>query len=123
MSEARSKPFNPRVTRWIARIWSLPIFVFVVRMIVTPDPTIVAPVPLLDWFFLGLWGCAVLGLAISWRWETLGAIITIGIMFLREILWVLLKGPWMPSFLMVWALLVPPAILFLVSGRAERRTA
>lgn len=122
MSKARSSPFNPSLARWIARIWSLPIFVFVLLKIFTPDPTIVAPVPPLDWFLLSLWGCAVLGLAISWRWETLGAIITIGIMFLREIAWVLLRGPWIPNFLIVWALLVPPAILFLISGRAERKT-
>lgn len=108
--------------RWLARIWSLLIFAFTVGRIFTPDPYATEPVPFEDWFLLGLWGIAILGLLVAWKWETTGAMITIGTMFFREAAWVLLKGRWLPNFLIVWVFLVPPAILFLVAQRMERRT-
>jgi hypothetical protein len=87
--------------------------------VVTPDPTIIAPVPFVDWFLLGFWGVAILGLVLAWRWETVGAAIAIGTMFLRELAWVVLKGPWIVNFLIVWALILPPAILYLLASRIE----
>jgi hypothetical protein len=121
MSEARFGPVSSRIIRWIARIWSLLIFAFVIFRIVTPDPSITEPVPFVDWFLLSLWGIAILGVLVAWRWENVGAIITIGIMFLREVAWVVLKGRWIVNFLIVWALVVPPVILFLIARRIEER--
>lgn len=109
------------IVRWIARVWSLLILAFVVMMVVTPDPYATEPVPWEDWFLLSLWGVAVLGLLVAWRFELVGSMITIVTMFLREIVWILLKGRWMASFLIVWAFLVPPAVLFLLSSRMIRR--
>ncbi len=107
--------------RWIARIWSLLIFAFTVGRIVTPDPYATGSVPLEDWFLLTLWGIAILGVLAAWKWPTAGAIITIGVLIFREAAWVVLKGRWLPSFLIVWALLVPPVALFLVAERMERK--
>lgn len=115
------------VTRWIARIWSVPILIFALARIVMPDPYATEPVPAEDWFLLSLWGVAILGLLVAWRWELVGGVLTIATMFLRELAWLLLKGDWIVNFLIVWAAVVPPAILFLVAwglarkaGRAER---
>lgn len=107
------------VLRWVPRIWSLLIFAFALMMILTPDPTITEPVPLEDWFLLSLWGIAVLGLLIAWRWALLGATITVATMFIREFAWVALKGRWLASFLIVWVLFVPPAILFVLDWRTR----
>ena len=108
------------IIRWVARILSLILFLFVLVRIFTPDPTITEPVPAEDWFLLSLWGISILGLMVAWKWEVVGSIITIGTMFLREIVWVLLKGDWEVNFLIVWAIVLPPAILYLVAWKLEK---
>ena len=108
--------------RWLARIWSLLILTFTVVRIFTPDPYATEPVPFEDWFLLSLWGIAILGVLVAWKWETTGAIITIGTLFFREAAWLVIKGRWIPNFLIIWVLLVPPVILFLVARRMERKT-
>jgi hypothetical protein len=119
MNALKTSPRRIKVIRWIARIWSLLVFVIVMLIVFTPDPNVTEPVPLEDWFLLSLWGVALLGLLIAWRWELAGGILTIAVMFVRELAWVVLKGPWLVNFLIVWLFLLPPAILFLVAGRAE----
>ncbi len=109
-----------RIARWVARIWSALVFSIVLYMILTPDAGTTRPPPA-DWFLLGLWGLAVLGLMVAWRWEQVGGLITIGAMVLREAAWVALKGGWLVNFLIAWAFIVPPALLFLVAWRWERR--
>jgi hypothetical protein len=123
MSATNAVPRSVKILRWIARIWSIPVFVFVLLRIFTPDPYASGePIPAEDWFLLILWGVAVLGLLVAWRWELVGGIITIAIMFIRELAWLILKGAWLVNFLIVWAFLVPPAILFLVAWGLERKT-
>jgi hypothetical protein len=78
-------------------------------------------VPVEDWFLLSLWGVAILGLLVAWQWELVGATIAIVTMFVRELAWVILKGPWLAGFLMIWLLIIPPAILYLVAWSQERR--
>jgi hypothetical protein len=109
------------VFRWIARIWSIPIFIFALVRTFTPDPYATEPVPTEDWFLLSLWGVAILGLLVAWRWEMVGGIMTIATMFFRELVWVLLKGNWIVNFLIIWAAVVPPAILFLVAWALEKK--
>jgi hypothetical protein len=65
---------------------------------------------------------AFLGLLIAWRWELVGGIFTIAMMFIREIAWVILKGHWLVGFLILWFLIALPAILFLIAWRLERKT-
>jgi len=121
MKSASGTRRNLKVIRWIARILSLLVFVTTLSILFTPDPYATEPVPAEDWFLLSLWGVAILGLAIAWRWELVGGIITIATMFIRELAWVILKGPWLASFLIVWLFVVPPAILFLGAWRLERK--
>lgn len=113
---------SEKIIRWIARIWSIPVFVFALLRIITPDPYATEPVPASDWFLLSLWGVAILGLLIAWRWELVGGIITIATMFVRELFWVILKGDWLVNFLIFWFFVVPPAILFMVAWGLERKT-
>ncbi len=120
MSRVRSARYTSRV-RWVARFWSLLVFAFVLLRIFTPDPYATEPVPFEDWFLLSLWGIAILGVLVAWRWETVGAIITVGTLLLRELVWVLLKGGWSVNFLLIWALLVPPVVLFQMAQRMERK--
>ncbi len=114
-------PRSTRVIRWIARIWSLAVFAFAVVWVLIPDPYATEPVPAADLFLLSLWGVAILGLLIAWRWELAGGVITIATMFIRELAWVILKGRWLAGFLIFWVVLVPPAVLFILAWRLERR--
>jgi hypothetical protein len=119
MAEARSRSAIPVVLRWVARVWSLLLAAFGLLMALTPDPSVTEPVPFEDWFLLGIWGVAILALVVAWWWETIGATIAIVTMVLRELAWVTLKGRWIVSFLIVWALILPPAVLFLVAHKME----
>jgi hypothetical protein len=121
MKEIKAVPRSANVIRWIARIWSTVVFAIAVLQITYPDSYATEPVPVVDWFLLSLWGIAVLGLAAAWRWEAIGALVAIATMFLREVAFFLLKGFWIPAFLLVWILIIPPAVLFLVAWMLTKR--
>jgi len=121
MSTANALPRSVKIMRWIARIWSILLFVVALLTIFVPDPNAIEPVPVADWLLLSLWGVAILGLLVAWRWELVGGIITIATMFIRELAWVILKGHWLANFLIAWLFVVPPAILFLVAWGLERK--
>jgi hypothetical protein len=110
------------IIRWVARIWSLIVLAVALLFVFTPDPYASGePMRFRDLFLLSLWGIAILGLLIGWFWELLGGIITIAVMFLREIIWIILTGKWMVNFLIIWVALVPPAILFIIAWRLGKR--
>jgi hypothetical protein len=109
-----------RIIRWIARIWSLLLFAFALFAFFSPDPYATQPVPAADWFLMAFWAVAILALLLAWKWELLGAVVAIATMLLRELAWVLLKGPWLPAFLLIWLVVLPPAILYLVAWRLDR---
>ncbi len=123
MSETKQKAPGGNTVRWIARIWSGAVLALVVVQLMFRSPTS-EPLPAVDWFLVGLWGAAVVGLLLAWRWEAGGALLTLGAMTLREVSFFLVKGFWTPAFLIIWVLVVPPAVLFLVAwmqaGRANR---
>lgn len=121
MTQSETGCRSVRIIRWTARLWSLVILAFVVMMVVTPDPYATEPVPLEDWLLMGLWGLVLLWLLVAWRWELVGGILALATMFVRELAWVLVKGNWMVSFLILWAAFVPPAILFLIAWGMDRK--
>ncbi len=121
MSKTKAVPISVDIVRRIARIWSILVLAFVLFRILLPDPYATEPVPIVDWFLLSLWGVAVLGLLVAWRWELVGGIMAIVMMVMRELAWVILKGQWFVGFLIVWLFIVPPAILFLVVWGLERK--
>jgi hypothetical protein len=65
------------IIRWIARIWSILILALAVLVIIAPDPYTVQPVPLAQQMLMGLFGVAVLGSILAWRWEGLGGAIAV----------------------------------------------
>lgn len=121
MSPSKTMPRSAASIRWIARIWSILVFAVALLEILTPDPNATEPVPVADWLLLGLWGVAILGLLVAWRWELAGGMITIATMLVREMAWVILKGHWHANILIVWVFVVPPAILFLVAWGLGKR--
>jgi hypothetical protein len=107
--------------RWVARIWSATVLALAVVEILVPDAFSGEPVPAVDWFLVSLWLIAILGLMLAWKWELFGASLALAGMVVREIAFYLLKGYWTPLFLIVWLLVIPPALLFLVAWGLERK--
>ena len=125
-----------RGIRWIARIWSVPIMLYALIMIVgytwswmttgVADPHAREDVPFIEGLppvFLLL---SIVGLGIAWRWERLGG--SIALLFLLAALPLILyftpitrnfPGTAIPYVLV--AVVAIPAALFLVCGWRSRR--
>ncbi|MGC9357945.1 MAG: DUF7670 domain-containing protein [Anaerolineae bacterium] len=123
--------------RWIARIWSVPIIVFAILMLLgyawnlvtigRADPHAVEdypPIENLPPLFAFL---SILGLAIAWRWEGIGG--AIAVLFSLAALPVLLIH-WpiahdFPRYLVApygtWLLILIPGILFLLCWWRSKR--
>jgi len=110
-----------KILRWVARIWSLFALTIGLMVALTPDPYQVRPITPMEIFMLSFWGVAILGLVLAWRWERFGALLTIFMMFFREIVYFLLHREWTINFLIVWALVIPPAVMYLLAWHLDRK--
>ena len=110
-----------KILRWTARIWSLFALALALIIVFSPDPYATEAVPFKDYFILSLWGVAILGLVIAWRWERIGAWMAIITLAIREVLYVIINHEWSISFLLVWALVVPPAVMFLLAWTLDHQ--
>jgi hypothetical protein len=100
------------IIRWVARIWSIPIFLFVLGNIVASDPNVVRPIPITDWIELSFYWIATLGLLLAWRWEGVGGTIAIAGILGHGLAFRVIRGTWFIQTLPLVALGVP-GILFL----------
>lgn len=114
MTERLGEDKRAGILRWVARIWSALLLIFVVLMIFFPDQQATEPVSTEDKLMLGLIGAAVLGLIIAWRWERFGAYWAIVALVLQQVLWLIIRGSWFPGFVVFWLLILPPALLYLI---------
>ena len=133
--ENGSSESRDRITkwiRWIARIWSVPIIVFALLFLAgaawnlattgVADPHAVEGYPwteALSPIFLLL---SILGLAIAWRWDRLGA--TIAVLFqLAMLVTLLIQRPLTQDLsraaipYLLWLIVAVPGVLFLVCWR------
>jgi len=121
MSSTTKTERKLKIIRWVARIWTIPVVILALVAVLTPGLNVNAdPNQWLSSFFLVMWGIAVLGLVIGWRWELLGGLITIVTLVMRDTLYIIMGGTWVENILFVWLPLVPPAILFLIAWRMEK---
>ncbi|MCJ7667472.1 MAG: hypothetical protein MUP04_04170 [Anaerolineae bacterium] len=123
MSRSSVIPRIVTIIRWIARIWSILIFVLALLVIITPDPYVVEPVPLADRILMGFFGVAILGLLIAWRWEGLGGAIAIASAVGHDATFRITRGYWflkLPPSAPLEFLFVLPGILFLVCWALSR---
>ncbi len=106
------------VVRWVARLWSLVLLVFVLAMAFSPEPDPYAtgePMNTSDMVLLVVWGVSLGGLLLGWLWERLGAWIAIAALLLRELLYILFRGEWFFNFLLIWLVFLPPAVMYLLA--------
>ena len=107
-------PRTPKILRWVARIWSLPAIIFVLGEVIFPHGGN-EPVPSIEWLTLGLMITAVIGLAIAWRWELAGSILSLVTMLGAILLFGFTKeANMLLSAGLVWlGFVIAPAALFL----------
>ena len=109
-----------RVTRWVARIWSLGPILFVLAEILFPHAEEGVPVPWTDYITLSLVFISVIGLAIAWRWERLGGWISIAALAVFLVLFLITVERSFPAVLIFMVGIGVPAALFLISAYADR---
>jgi hypothetical protein len=138
---AKENGHRQQITKWlrrIARIWSFPIIVYALLMFFgytwswittgVADPYVVEEVSLIEALPPILLFVSVLGLGIAWRWEQVGAVISL-IFQLATLLFLIIQRPITEDFnramipyLMV-AVTVIPGILFLLCYFIDREGA
>jgi len=106
-----SQPLSIKILRWVARIWSLLALADILLLIYGSDAT----QTIKDWPLFALWGMAVFGLLIAWKWGLIGSIIALFFVAMHDLIYLIIKGAWLPAFMILWALIIPPAILFLIA--------
>jgi hypothetical protein len=109
-----------RVTRWMARIWSLGPILFVLAEILFPHSEEGVAVPWTDWLALSLAFTSVVGLAIAWRWERLGGWISATALAIFLVVFLITVESTFPAVLIFLVGIGVPAGLFLVSAYADR---
>lgn len=123
MSSIKNPARKLKIIRWVARIWTIPVVILALVAVLSPDQNGISdPDHWLSSFFLVMWGIAVLGLVIGWRWELAGGLITIVTLVMRDTLYIIMRGAWVENILFVWVPLIPPAVMFLFAWRMEKTT-
>lgn len=109
-----------RVTRWVARIWSLGPILFVLAEILFPHAEEGIPVPWTEWLALSVVFISVIGLAMAWRWERLGGWISAAALAVFLVMFLITVERSFPAVLIFLVGIGVPAALFLISAYAER---
>ena len=109
-----------RVTRWVARVWSLGPILFVLAEILFPHTEEGVSEPWTTWVTLSVVFISVVGLAIAWRWERLGGWISIDALAVFLVLFLITVERSFPAVLIFMVGIGVPAALFLISAYADR---
>lgn len=131
MNETAPSPNRPtKWIRWVARIWSVPIIVFVLVFLIgtiwseltnaPPDPYAMEDITIVDSLPPIFIGISTLGLALAWRWEKFGGIFSLVFMVVMYIT-LLIQGPFPTEFrtltpYLLGLIVLIPGILFVLSG-------
>lgn len=109
-----------RITRWIARLWSLVPITFALAEVLFPHTEGSEIIPWTDWLALVIALLSIIGLAIAWRWELLGGWISLIALVVFTTLFVVTVDRSFPTVLIFLVGIGVPAGLFLISGYAQR---
>jgi hypothetical protein len=109
-----------RITRWLARIWSLAPILYALAEILFPHAEEGVPIPWTDYLNLSLIFLSILGLGLAWRWERLGGWISAVSLVIFLVLFLITVERSFPAVLIFAVGIGVPAMLFLISAYAER---
>jgi hypothetical protein len=111
------------IVRWLARIWGF--FLLVVAILETfPDPHALPNIPWQEYISpVFLFGGAVLGWLVAWRWESLGGSLMILGWLFSMIAARLYRGEWLPGNVIVLTAVIfaLPGFLFLWCWWSSRK--
>jgi hypothetical protein len=112
-----------KILRWIARVWGIIIAFVIIMIAVTPDPYATEPLKGIEAFYLGLYAVSALGLLIAWKWELIGALISIVAMLTQAISISIGEGFafYIKGIVLVELVFFIPAILFIVCWKLSKR--
>ena len=122
--------------RWIARLWSIPLILYALMMFIgygwswlttgVADPYAVEDVPPLEALSPILLFASVIGLAIAWRWERIGTLISL-VFVLATLVVLIIQRPLtgdlsraMIPYLLTLIITIP-GVLFLVCYLNDRK--
>ena len=117
--EAKSRNWV-RVTRWVARLWSVVPIAIALAEILFPHSEPGVRISWTDFLLLSLLFISVFSLALAWRWERFGgwaSAITLGVLV---VLFLITVERAFPTVLIFLVGIGVPAGLFLVSSYADR---
>jgi hypothetical protein len=121
MSDSTVNPRAIKILRWIARIWGIIIALVVVMIAVTPDPYAVRPPSGIEIFYLSLYAVSALGLLVAWKWELIGALISVMGILTQAISVSIREGFAFMKIVPVELVFFIPAVLFIVCWTLSRR--
>lgn len=104
------------IFRWIARIWSLLPILFAVAHLFEDETNQTGEVFFTDYLLLSLLGIYVLGLALAWKWDLIGGIISTLTFTIFIILFAIFVEANFTVFLIFFFGAFPPALIFLYYG-------
>ncbi len=113
-----------KAIKWIARIYSVLIFIVAAIVAANPTPLLNRPLLLIDWLTLLLFpGVPIIGLLLAWRWEALGGAITFISWLFHFFIKRFTTGIWFVDFgeVILWFFAFAfPSLLFLISWALSR---
>jgi len=123
MSDSTVNPRAIKILRWVARIWGVIIALVIIMIAVTPDPYAIGPLRGIEAFYLSLYAVSAFGLLVAWKWELIGALISIVAMLTQAISISIGKGFafYIKGIVLVELVFFIPAILFIVCWTLSRR--
>lgn len=119
--------------RLTAKIWSAPVIIYALMIVIdniynwlttgTPDPYMVKDVPFIEFLPPIFLLTAIIGLAIAWKWEKIGAIInmlfciiTIPVLFIH---WPIMEDARFVMPYIVLLVIFIPGLLFFLASKAN----
>lgn len=110
--------------KWVARIYTILIFIVAVIVVADPAPLLNRHLILIDWLTLLLFpGVPLIGLLLAWRWEALGGAVTLISWLFHFFVKKFTVGVWFSDFgeLAAWFFAFAiPSLLFLISWTLSR---
>lgn len=111
-----------RVTKWAARIWSIPAILFAGAHLVFPDSEPGVEVLWYEWLAVGTLFASVFALLLGWWKPKVGGWASLGLLVLALIIYSIYRGELFPLEGLIVLLIgvAAPAALFLVADRLRK---
>lgn len=109
------------VVRWTARVWSLFPILYALGLVIFPDSEPEVDVMWTEWLALGLIGVVLIGLAIAFVWEKIGAVFALVALAVFTIVFMLTVERNFPMVLVfIFGLGIPAGMFLAVADKGKK---